>query len=113
MLVGASNLWFPATQSIIVMPESPEEKASDLADRIRVALGDKLARYARHLEMLRDLLDGKVDVTDVSDDDLAKAVAAALAPPPSPEEQEERLRAWDPVDLLVPEWRYLQKDPLG
>ena len=43
MLIGASNLWFPATQSIIVMPESVEEKASDLADRIRVALGARLA----------------------------------------------------------------------
>ena len=40
-------------------------------------------------------------------------MAAALAPPPTPEEQEERLRHWDPVDLLVPEWRYLLKDPLG
>ena len=43
----------------------------------------------------------------MSDDDLRAAVTAALAPPPTPEEQEERLRAWDPVDLLVPEWRYL------
>ena len=112
MLVGASNLWFPATQSIIVMPESPEEKASDLADQIRVALGDKLAKYRDDLETLRDVLDGKVDVAELSDDDLREAVAAALAPPPSrPEEQEERLRDWDPVDLLVPEWRYLLKDP--
>ena len=102
MLIGASNLWFPATQSIIVMPESPEEKASDLADRIRVALGDKLAKYAGNLDTLRDVLDGKVDVTGVSDDGLQAAVTAALAPPPTPEEQEDRLRAWDPVDLLVP-----------
>ena len=40
-------------------------------------------------------------------------MAVALAPPPTPDEQEERLRQWDPVDLLVPEWRYLLKDPLG
>ena len=113
MLIGASNLWFPATQSIIVMPESAEEKASDLADRIRVALGDRLARYAGDLETLRDVLDGKVDVTGVSDDDLRTAVTAALAPPPTPEEQEERLRVWDPVDLLVPEWRYLLRPVLG
>ena len=33
MLIGASNLWFPATLSIIVMPESAQEKAEDLADR--------------------------------------------------------------------------------
>ena len=113
MLIGASNLWFAATQSIIVMPESPEEKASDLADRIRIALGEKLAKYAGDLETLRDVLDGKVDVTGVSDEGLEKAVAAALAPPPTPEEQEDRLRAWDPVDLLVPEWRHLLKPVLG
>ena len=107
MLVGASNLWFPATQSIIVMPESPEEKASDLADRIRVALGERLTRYADDLETLRDVLDGKIDVTGVPDDSLRKAVTAALAPPPTREEQEAQLRVWDPVDLLVPEWRYL------
>ena len=48
MLVGASNLWFPATYSIIVMPESAEEKASDLADQIRGALGrDRLAGTRR------------------------------------------------------------------
>ena len=114
MLVGASNLWFPATLSIIVMPESAQEKAEDLADRIRAVLGDKLAKYAHSLDILRDFLDaGGVDVTGLSDDDLAALVAVALAPPPTPDEQEERLRHWDPVDLLVPEWRYLMKDPLG
>ena len=113
MLVGASNLWFPATQSIIVMPESPEEKASDLADRIRVALGERLTRYADDLETLRDVLDGKIDVSGVPDDSLRKAVTAALAPPPTREEQEAQLRVWDPVDLLVPEWRYLLRPVLG
>ena len=114
MLVGASNLWFPATLSIIVMPESAQEKAEDLADRIRAVLGDKLAKYAGSLDILRDFLDaGGVDVTGLSDGDLGALVAVALAPPPTPDEQEERLRQWDPVDLLVPEWRYLLKDPLG
>jgi hypothetical protein len=32
-------------------------------------------------------------------------VTAALAPAPTPDEQEERLRTWDPVDLLVPAGR--------
>ncbi|GLX98733.1 DUF1998 domain-containing protein [Herbidospora sp. NBRC 101105] len=113
ILVGASNLWFPATQSIIVMPESQEERASDLASRIRIALGDKLAKYRHNLEILRDVLDGKVDVSGLSDAALTQAVEMAAQPPASVEEQEERIRTWDPVDLLVPEWRYLQKDPLG
>jgi hypothetical protein len=49
----------------------------------------------------------------VSDAELSALVATALEPPPSDEEQEEKLAKWDPVDLLVPEWRYLQDDPLG
>jgi hypothetical protein len=114
MLIGASNLWFPATLSIIVMPESAQEKAEDFADRIRAVLGDKLAKYASSLDILRDFLDaGGVDVTSLSDGDLGGLVAVALAPPPTTDEQEEQLRQWDPVDLLVPEWRYLLKDPLG
>jgi hypothetical protein len=114
MLIGASNLWFPATYSIIVMPESAAEKASDIADQIRVALGpERLAKYADNLETLRDVLTGQVNAAAAaSDEELRALVAAALAPPPTREEQEARLEAWDPVDLLVPEWRYLQKDPI-
>ncbi|MGH4020748.1 MAG: DrmB family protein [Pseudonocardiaceae bacterium] len=114
ILVGASNLWFPATQSIIVMPESQQEQESDLADQIRIALGEKLAKYRHNLDMLRDLLESsKVDVAALSDDELNRAVATASAPPVTMAEQEEKLRTWNPVDLLVPEWRYLLKDPLG
>lgn len=113
ILVGASNLWFPATQSIIVMPESAQEEAGDLAARIRVALGEKLTKYAHDLDTLRDVLDGKVDVDEVSDDKLSQAVAAALQPPESAEELDTWRENWDPVDLLVPEWQYLLKDPLG
>ncbi|NEB89245.1 DUF1998 domain-containing protein [Streptomyces anulatus] len=113
MLVGASNLWFPATQSIIVMPESQQEQASDLADRIRTTLGDKLAKYRNNLDMIRDLLEDRVDVSELADHELEDAVAAATAPPATPEEQEEEMRTWDPVELLVPEWRYLLKDFLG
>lgn len=114
ILVGASNLWFPATQSIIVMPESAEEQTGELANQIRVTLGEKLAKYRDNLDMLRDLLEaGKVDVTMLSDDELAGAVTTASEPPASVEEQQEWLRDWDPVDLLVPEWRYLLKDPQG
>ncbi|MGH3547526.1 MAG: DrmB family protein, partial [Pseudonocardiaceae bacterium] len=114
ILVGASNLWFPATQSIIVMPESQQEQDNDLADQIRISLGEKLTKYRNNLDMLRDLLESsKVDVAALSDDELNRAVATASAPPVSMEEQEEQLRTWDPVDLLVPEWRYLLKDPLG
>ncbi|MFD3598392.1 DrmB family protein [Streptomyces sp. NPDC058656] len=113
MLVGASNLWFAATQAIIVMPESKEEKASDLADRVRTALGEKLGKWRHNLDMIRDLLDDRVDVTGLTDHDLEEVLATASAPVATPEEQEEQLRDWDPVDLLVPEWRYLLRDILS
>jgi hypothetical protein len=114
MLVGASNLWFPATQSIIVMPESAEEQTGELVNQIRVALGDKLAKYQDNLDVIRDLLDSaKIDVTMLSDDDLSKAIDTSAEPPASEEDRQEWLRAWDPVDLLVPEWRYLRRDPQG
>ncbi len=113
MLVGASNLWFGASESIVVMPESHQEQQVDLADAIRLTLGDKLAKYADNLEMVRDLLDGKVDVTDKSDDELRALLQKAGSPVPSVEDHEQKLKSWDPVDLLVPEWNYLQKDPLG
>jgi len=35
----------------------------------------------------------------------------ALAPAESEEARRERREDWDPVDLLVPEWRYLQREP--
>lgn len=115
MLVGASNLWFPAVQSVIDMPRlDAAEHNADLADRIKAVLGEKLTRYAGQPDMVRDLLevDGRVDVTGLSDADLAALVALALAPVESDEDREARQRHWDPVDLLVPEWRYLQRDPL-
>ena len=114
MLVGASNLWFPATESIIVMPESSAEQAVDLADKIRIALGENLAKFGNQLEVIRALLQDRVDeVSDLDDEQLSELLAKAAAPLPTVEEQHERIEQWDPVDLLVPEWNYLQLDPLG
>lgn len=115
MLIGASNLWFPATHSIIVMPESAAEKASDIADQIRIVLGpERLARYASDLETLRDVLKGQVAIAaTASDDELRALMAQALKPPPTAEDDDKHLKTWDPVELLVPEWRYLQDDPLN
>lgn len=116
MLVGASNLWFPAVQSIIVMPRlDPAEQLADEADRVKAALGDKLARYADNLVVLRDLLDGRadagLDVAAWSDAELTQRVRRAMEPPETEEDRRQRREDWDPVDLLVPEWRYLQQEP--
>lgn len=113
MLVGASNLWFPALASAIDMPRlDPVKQKADLADRIKVALGvEKLTKYSADVDILRDLLDGKVDLAEVTDDELSELVGIALAPQESEEDRHARRENWDPVDLLVPEWRYLQREP--
>ena len=54
----------------------------------------------------------KIDLAGVSDEDLATAVAEALSPPDTEEQRTERRSNWDPVELLIPEWRYLQKPAL-
>lgn len=114
MLIGASNLWFGVSQAIIVMPQSPAEAAANLADRVRVALGDKLAKYATNPDVARDLLEGKVaEAAHLTDDELLAVLAAAIKPPQTEAERLEQLLHWDPVDLLVPEWQYLQRDPIG
>ncbi len=113
IMMGASNLWFPSTQSIIVMPRTDADEQEALADRLRVEVGaERIFKYASNVEFIRDLADGKVDLAGVTDDELAAAIAEVVAPAPSEEERQEQLAAWDPVDLLVPEWLYLQKPSL-
>jgi len=113
IMMGASNLWFSSTQSVIVMPRTDAEEAEALADQLRAALGiDKIAKYASDLDTLRDVAEGKVDLKAVSDQSLAAAVADVLTPVDAEEVRQEKLATWDPVELLVPEWRYLQKPAL-
>lgn len=111
MLVGASNLWFPILQRVIVMPMDSGEKKQNLADRLKVVLGDKLAKYAHDLETLRDVADGKsdLDLKQVTDAALAEAVTSALTPKAVNSEAEE----WTAVDLMAPEWNYLKLDAAG
>ncbi|MDR1386414.1 MAG: DUF1998 domain-containing protein [Propionibacteriaceae bacterium] len=116
MLVGASNLWFPAVQSIIDMPRlDPAKRTADEADRLRALFGDDLADFAVSLPLLRKMLkrEGENDLSDLPDERLETAVQTALAPPRPDPEPEDRKARWEPVDLLVPEWNYLQKEPLA
>ncbi|WP_404286125.1 DrmB family protein [Glutamicibacter arilaitensis] len=113
IMMGASNLWFASTQSIIVMPRSEKEVKEILAAKLRAELGEKrLTRYADDLETLRDVAEGKVDLTQLDDVELSAAVKEALAPAEPDEVRENKRDNWDPTDLLVPEWRYLQKPTL-
>lgn len=114
MLIGASNLWFASTQSVIVMPLSATERALDLADRVRIELGDHLPSYREApLALTRHFLQERFDLTEVSDAELVEALNQAAAEPPAEIDMAQQREQWDPIDLLVPEWNYLQRDPLG
>lgn len=114
IMMGASNLWFPSTQSIIVMPRTDAEVKEALADRLRAEVGvAQVQKFADQVSVIRALAEAKnLDVLGVTDEELEAAIAGALAPADSEEERQEKLAAWDPVELLVPEWRYLQKPAL-
>jgi hypothetical protein len=114
IMTGASNLWFASTQSIIVMPRTDAEEKEALADRLRVELGvDQVQQFGAQVDVIRALAVAKnIDMTGVSDSDISSAVADVLAPADSEEERQEKLAAWDPIEPLVPEWRYLQKPAL-
>lgn len=114
IMMGASNLWFASTQSIIVMPRSEQEETNVLADRLRAELGvEQIKQFAGQIEVIKALATAKnIDLNGLTDADIAAAVAIVLEPTDSDEERQEKLAQWDPVDLLVPEWRYLQKPAL-
>lgn len=114
IMMGASNLWFASTQSIIVMPRTEAEEKEALADKLRVELGvEQVKQFASQIEVIKALASAKnIDLSGLDDADIATAIAGVLAPVDSEEVRQEKLAAWDPVDLLVPEWRYLQKPAL-
>ncbi|GAA0265337.1 DUF1998 domain-containing protein [Cryptosporangium japonicum] len=113
IMMGAANLWFAATQSVIVMPRTAQEDQSALVAAIRAHVTpDRIAKYSDDPDYFRDVLVGKHDLAEVSDDQLRSAVSNALEPGPSEEERHAELREWDPIELRLPEWDYLQKPVL-
>lgn len=121
MLIGASNLWFPVTQSIIDMP------CADAADE----------RWELYKD-LRGLLQDSGFTQTLGDNDyvgiqwiishgekasirLKQAVQSAAdaqalieygrqEEEKAEKERQQRREKWDPSDLRVPEWNYLQRD---
>lgn len=113
IMMGASNLWFAATQSIIVMPRSKRENRAALANILLTLLTpEKIADYSAIPGLLHDVLKGQCDLDGVSEEDLTEAAQESLTPNPSEEERQEQLAGWDPIELLVPEWEYLQRPSL-
>ncbi|WP_280265621.1 DUF1998 domain-containing protein [Nocardia wallacei] len=119
ILVGASNLWFPASQSVIVMPEHTAARNDELASRIRAVLGAELSEWVTDFAsspklarrgLAQAFKDEDLDVSQYSDDELQQLLELAATPV---QEDEADVHHWDPIDLLVPEWQYLERDPLG
>ncbi|WP_314686052.1 DUF1998 domain-containing protein [uncultured Bifidobacterium sp.] len=115
MLVGASNLWFPVTQSIIDMPRlDPQARLKERADQLKAALGEDLAAFRDNLVLLRVTAKQNPStraLAELDDAVLGAVVDRALQPEESEADQEARCSRWSPIDLLVPEWNYLQQDP--
>lgn len=111
MLLGASNLWFPATQSIVVMPGKEPPTPASRGREIVEAIGQKkFDKYHRDLDRIREELDdADSPLVALSDEDLSGAIAAAVEEPDE-RERAEAIESFDPTTLLVPEWTYLNND---
>ncbi|MDO4243594.1 MAG: DUF1998 domain-containing protein [Actinomyces sp.] len=118
MLIGASNLWFATTQSIIDMPrlDDAEVRRDEVAALSR-ALGEDRAEVGQDVRMARLLLkrgDAEaIRLSKLSNTKLGELLRQLAAPVESEEDRLRRREDWNPVDLLVPEWNYLQNDPPG
>lgn len=112
ILMGSSNLWFPVTQSVIVMPRKAEERKQALLDRLIAAVGkEELLEEIDDPKFIQKIV-GREGITETLDN-----ITAALeelknlnSDPTEAEENErqENLQKWEPTDLLVPEWNYLK-----
>ena len=59
-MMGASNLWFASTQSIIVMPRTDAEEKEALADRLRVELGvEQVEQFGDQVAVIRALAEAR------------------------------------------------------
>lgn len=121
MLIGASNLWFPVTQSIIDMPRLDEAKErQDLYEELTKLLYESgnqwmlednnyesiiktVSHHPRASRQLKDSLTSQAE--------LQFLIHHARKEEENKEkEQQERRKNWDPSDLRVPEWKFLQRD---
>ena len=118
MLVGASNLWFAATQSIVDMPRfDPAEIKRDRVEILRRGIGSWRKKIGTDTDILRMRLEmagaEAAALCDLSDRELLELLSALDAPGESDDDRLKRRENWDPVDLLVPEWNYLLQEPPG
>ena len=113
IMMGASNLWFASTQSIIVLPRTEAEEKGALADKLRSALGlEVISEHAANRKLLTQFAGiAGIDLSALSEPDFDNLLKSILNPPDE-KEQADRRAGWDPVELLIPEWNYLQRPSL-
>lgn len=112
MLLGASNLWFAATQSIIVMPGAEAPTSRSIGDQIVETLGKfGFDAFKHDAARIRDgLKDAGSGLADLPADDLEAAIVAVDADEERDSNQHQQaLDEFDPISLLEPEWHYLTK----
>lgn len=113
MLIGASNLWFPMVQSIIVLPRTEQDSQADQAAKLRSAYErhDVLEkRFAKGLDSFRDSLEDKgLDLYKLDDERLTELVEMVLAGVEiSDAELKKQIETFDPLSLLEPEYTFLR-----
>lgn len=120
MLIGASNLWFPVSQSIVDMPQ----RGKDAEDRELIALMKKeLGPQASLMnvpvtDVIISIIHGLFQQTpttpsqlkDLDQDRIRELIQLHQSMDESEEERQRKRTNWDPIDLLVPEWQYLDRD---
>ncbi|RSX47933.1 DUF1998 domain-containing protein [Bifidobacterium castoris] len=116
MLIGASNLWFPVVQSIIDMPRlNKMDETMDQYHEIRKILGAADWMLDEELEtnirtIYKSLSKAQYHITETK---LRQLILTAQNVRELTEEERRKARAaWEPVDLLVPEWEYLDRDDI-
>jgi hypothetical protein len=107
ILVGASNLWFPVSQSVIVMPGDEVDKHGDLVQALRDWMGVEALktiapRVLRTIPNAPSLPAGDGELAEL----IQEALSVEAAEPGVP-------GSWSPVDVLRPEWHYLQRPVAG
>ena len=122
MLVGASNLWFPATQAIVDMPLEDEGKEAENAlAMLKTAMGPmsdmmlKNTASSGNASTIKSYLvqaDGiSQEMKRLSEEEIVSLARLYMKPAETEEERKARRENWSPTDLLVPEWRHLQHEP--
>ena len=115
MLVGASNLWFATTQSIIDMPRlDPAEVERDRVATLSRALGEDRETVGENVGTARMLLKrgdtDAVGLLDLSDAKLSGLLRRLATPAESEEARLRRREEWNPVDLTRSEERRVGKE---